>query len=263
MTTSTSRLSKTVAIMQPYFFPYIGYLQLMDRADTFVLYDDVQYIKQGWVNRNRILRGDAPVYLTLPVVRGRHKERICEKRLLNPQEGLKEAFAKIIRLYRSAPQFDKALEFLEPLFSPDVETISDFNIRALGAICRHLSISTELVVASERNYGHDVSGQERVLRICEREAATHYVNAIGARASGLYSEEAFAAAGLELSFLRTDPDLAHDQGGAGFVANLSVIHLLMQHPPETICRMLPRNTLHSSSRPNDPPPSALRRRQLT
>lgn len=246
MTTSTTRLSKTVAIMQPYFFPYIGYLQLMNCADTFVLYDDVQYIKQGWINRNRILRGDAPVYLTLPVVRGRHKERICEKRLLNTQESLKDAFAKIARHYCSAPQFHKALEFLEPLFSPDVETISDFNIRALKALCRHLSISTELVVASERNYGHDVSGQKRVLRICEREAATHYLNAIGARASGLYSEEAFAATGLELSFLRTDPDIAYDQGGAGFVANLSVIDLLMHNPPERIRRMLPRYTRVSS-----------------
>ncbi len=246
MTASTSLPSKTVAIMQPYFFPYIGYLQLMDCADTFILYDDVKYIKQGWVNRNRILRGDAPVYLTLPVVRGTHKERICEKRLLNPQESLKDAFAKITRHYRAAPQFDKALEFLEPLFSPNVETISNFNIRALGALCRHLGISTELVIASERNYGDDVSGQERVLRICEREAATHYVNAIGARASGLYSEEAFAAAGLELSFLRTDPDLAYDQGGAGFVANLSVIDLLMHNPPERIRRMLSQYTRVSS-----------------
>jgi hypothetical protein len=240
--TSSTKQSKTIAIMQPYFFPYLGYLQLMASADSFIIYDDVQYIKQGWVNRNRILREDAPVYVTLPVVRGRHNERICEKRLHDPQESLRDVFAKIMRHYRSAPHFDEAVEFLEPLFSPDVETISDFNIRALRALCRHLGIATELVVASERHYGHDVRGQERVLRICEREAATHYVNAIGAKAIGLYSKEAFAAAGLELSFIRSRSDIAYDQGAGVFVPNLSVIDLLMHNAPETICRMLPRYT---------------------
>ncbi|PWJ20217.1 WbqC family protein [Jannaschia seohaensis] len=229
--------------MQPYFFPYIGYFQLLAAVDLMVLHDDVQYIKQGWVNRNRILRDGSPVWLTLPLVSGDHRDHIMDKRLFDGAAARNKAFRRICASYRNAPCFAETAAMLEPLFQEPVEGISEFNRRSLCAVAAKIGIATPVVLASERAYGQDVSGQDRVLRICQREAATHYINPIGARRIGLYQGQAFREARLTLSYIETDPDLIYDQTSAPFVPNLSIIDILMHVPRDRIRDMLPRYSL--------------------
>lgn len=193
---------KTLVVMQPYFFPHIGYFQLMAAADVFIAYDDAKYIKQGWINRNRILRDGAPVYLMLPVVSGHHNLLICEKLIHDAANSLRKAFEQICRCYRTAPHFRTISSLLEPLFRNGDTSISRFNLRSLIAVRDYLDIATPIVTASERHYGYHDRGQDRILRICQAEDASHYINAPRAVEIGLYSPTAFAARGMELSFLR-------------------------------------------------------------
>src|SRR5881394_3875430 len=138
----------SVAVMQPYFFPYLGYFQLLAHVDVFVVYDDTQYVKQSWINRNRILELGAAACLTLPVASGSHRELICEKRLHEPHYHQRKLLARIRQAYYDAPHLDAVSAFLAPLFPGDDETVASFNIRALRALQELLGLRTRLVLAS-------------------------------------------------------------------------------------------------------------------
>lgn len=225
--------------MQPYFFPYLGYFQLMAAADLFVFHDDVQYIKQGWVNRNKIMQNGKAVFLTLPVAAGSHRLPISGRRLADSQVNLQKLFARICGAYRHAPYFAEMAALLRPLFTGHYETIAEFNIASLRRLRDIIGIGTPDAVASEHDYGQGAAGQDKVIRICRREGATRYINPIGAKAIGLYRQTDFEAAGLELFFLRPRPDLVYEQGKEPFVPGLSIIDVLMHNSPAKIREMLP------------------------
>lgn len=231
MTGTGGEAGCSVAAMQPYFFPYLGYFQLLAHVDVFVVHDDTQYVKQSWINRNRILDHGVAAYLTLPVSGGSHRQLICEKRLHEPRRHQRKLFAKIRDAYHAAPQFDSVCAFLEPLLPAAEETIASFNIRTLRALQELLELPTRLVLASERAYPHFRNAQERVIRICLEEGGSRYVNPIRARSLGLYDEAAFRTAGLELSYLGLNPDLRYEQSGGPFVPDLSIIDVLMFNSP--------------------------------
>jgi WbqC-like protein family len=224
--------------MQPYFFPYLGYFQLLANVDVFVVHDDTQYVKQSWINRNRILEHGAAAYLTLPVAGGSHRQLICEKRLHEPHRRQRKLIEKIRHAYHAAPHLDSVSAFLEPLFPGDDETVASLNVRALRALKELLGLRTRLVIASERAYLRAGSAQERVIRICLEEGGTRYVNPIRARSLGLYSQAAFDAAGLELSYLSTNANVRYDQSGGPFVSDLSVIDILMFNSPTQARKLL-------------------------
>jgi hypothetical protein len=234
--------ARTIAVMQPYFFPYIGYFQLMAATDLFIFLDDVQYIKGGWMNRNRVLRNGDPVWLTLPLTDEGHEQFICEKRLHHPEKNLPKIFNRIREYYRPAPFFRETSELLAPLFLEPAETIAEFNVGSLRAIAKAIGISLHFVLASARNYGHDLSREARLIRICASEGATHYVNPIGAREIGLYSAAHFRAAGLSISYLKTSPELVYEQKLkqtlVPFVPYLSIVDVLMFVRPDRICELL-------------------------
>jgi WbqC-like protein family len=233
----------SVAVLQPYFFPYLGYFQLLAHVDVFVVYDDTQYVKRSWINRNRILEHGAAAYLTLPVASGSHRQLICEKRLHEPHYHQRKLLTRIRHAYRAAPHLDSVSSFLEPLFPGDDENIASFNVRALRAVQELLGLSTRLVLASERGYPPCRTAQERIIRICLEEGGTRYVNPIRARSLGLYDQAAFTAAGLELSYLSTKANTRYDQNGGPFVSDLSVIDVLMFNSPAQMRELLGRFVL--------------------
>jgi hypothetical protein len=233
----------SVAVMQPYFFPYLGYFQLLAHVDVFVVYDDTQYVKQSWINRNRILERGEAVFLTLPVARGRHRELICEKSLAEPRRTEQKLLERVRHAYNTAPHLDSVSAFLEPLFPGNDETVASFNVRALRALQELLGLSTRLVLASERTYPRGGSPQERVIRICLEEGGTRYVNPIRARSLGLYDQAAFNAVGLELSYISASADIRYAQNGAPFVPDLSVIDVLMFNSPAQTRELLARFVL--------------------
>jgi hypothetical protein len=231
VTGSGCETGRSVAVMQPYFFPYLGYFQLLAHVDVFVVYDDTQYVKQSWINRNRILERRAPAYLTLPVASGSHRQLICEKRLHAPHYHQPKLLERIRQAYTAAPHLDPVSAFLEPLFPGKDETVASFNVRALRALKELLGLRARLVLASERAYPRCSTAQERVIRICLEEGGARYVNPIRARSLGLYDQAAFTAAGLELSYLGTNANTSYDQNGGPFVPDLSLIDALMFNSP--------------------------------
>jgi hypothetical protein len=235
----------SVAVMQPYFFPYLGYFQLLAHVDVFVVHDDTQYVKQSWINRNRILEHGAATYVTLPVAGGSHRQLICEKSLYEPRRHQRKLLARIRHAYHAAPHLDSVAAFLEQLFPGDDETVASFNVRALRALREFLGLRARLVLASERGYPRSRTAQERVIHICLEEGGARYVNPIRARSLGLYDQAAFTAAGLELSYLSTDADIRYDQNGGPFVSDLSVIDVLMYNSLAQTRELLDRFVLEA------------------
>jgi hypothetical protein len=227
------------AIMQPYFFPYIGYFQLIAQADTFVFYDDVQYMKGGWINRNRIRRDGVPCWLTLPVQAGRLSDMIMQRSYRGPQD-TETILRQVSQAYRKAPQFERIFPLIQAIMAFEDANVAAFNINLLTRIAGHLGLRTRLLRSSGIPKDESLTGQDRVIDICRRLGATHYVNAIGGR--DLYHQDAFANAGMKLSFLQSN---AEPLPGGEAAPYLSVIDTLMNTAGPQVdgalanCRLLP------------------------
>jgi hypothetical protein len=224
-----------LAIMQPYFFPYIGYWQLIYAVDRFVIYDDVNFIKKGWINRNRILMNREPGYLTIPLVKASQNKRICDIEMQTSPNWQNKMLKSIEFNYRKSPFFDEIFAEINKLISNPADNLAHFLAQSLGDIATLLGISTEFV-RSSRDYGNSsLRGQDRILDICDREGATSYVNAPGGQA--LYDTASFANANIDLRFLSGQIS-PYPQRAAEFVPNLSIIDALMEVGVSGVCERL-------------------------
>jgi hypothetical protein len=213
----------TIAIMQPYLFPYLGYFQLIHAVDKFIVLDDVTYIKKGWINRNRALLGGKPHYFTVPLAGASQNRRICDITLAD--EPWKPRMLKTFEhAYRRAPHSAQIFPLIQKVLAGGETTIADLTVASLKVVCEFLGVAT-VFVSTTRSYGNrEIKGQARILDICAKERATTYINAIGGR--NLYASDAFAAQGIELKFLRT-LEYEYDQGCQPFQPHLSILDVLM------------------------------------
>ncbi len=213
---------RTVAIMQPYFFPYIGYYQLVYATDTFVFYDDVAYIKGGWINRNRILINGQPIYVTVPL------QGSSQNRLINHIH-LVDNRTKLLRTidlaYRKAPFFAETMVPVTEVLARPVTQIGELAMASVTAIMDHLGIQRAYRVSSN-DFPHTkaLSRADRLIAIAQECGAAHYVNAIGGRE--LYDKAYFEKKGLTLVFLKPVID-EYRQFGGPFQPGLSIIDVLM------------------------------------
>lgn len=232
--TGSAGSTVTLGIMQPYFLPYIGYWQLLAAVDRFVVYDNIQYTKKGWINRNRFLRGGADAPFTLPLKKGSNCLDVRDRwladdftpaTLLNP---FREA-------YRKAPQFDSVFPLIETIVITAPRNLFDYLLHSLRVTATYLEITTPIVVSSTVPIDHSLKSGEKVLAMCEALGADRYVNTSGGRA--LYSPEPFASAGVELKFIHTRP-VTYPQFGQPFVPGLSIVDVMMFNPRDAVRRML-------------------------
>jgi len=218
-----------LAIMQPYLFPYLGYYQLLAAADRFVVYDDVNYIKGGWINRNNLLVAEKKWLFTVPLESPSPNRKICDINLSPNPAWRQKLLQTIEQSYRRASQFEVVLPVLRRILSPEApatRTIADLVRLSLQELVAYLQLPVELVPDSGRYHNQHLRAQERVLDICRQEQATHYVNAQGGQ--HLYDKATFAAQGIELRFLI--PELRpYRQGKGEFVPGLSIIDVLMHN----------------------------------
>jgi len=226
-----------LGIMQPYLFPYIGYFQLINAVDTFVIYDDVNYIKQGWINRNRILMNNASHYFTLSLKEASSFKKICEIEVGTNIEKLKKT---LLQVYCKAPYFAATFSLLHEILDCQDTNLSHFVTNSLQKISRYIGIETKFVVSSELNISCDLCGQDRVIKINEHFHADTYINAIGGKE--LYSREAFAKHNIKLQFLKTDA-IEYKQFSREFIPNLSIIDVLMFNSLDSVREFLNRNSL--------------------
>lgn len=222
---------KTVAIMQPYFFPYIGYWQLIRAADLFVIYDDVNYIKGGWINRNRLLINGQPTFITAPLQQASPYKRICDTDLLSTPAWRDKLVKMIANTYRRSPFFSEVFPIIEKLIRHDQDNLASYLAHQLQTLSAFMGIDTEWVISSRR-YGNDtLSGQARVLDICKTEGATSYINLPGGRS--LYDPKVFHEASIDLRFIATQT-IPYPQSAAEFTPSLSIIDALMGIGPQAI-----------------------------
>lgn len=188
-----------VAIMQPYFFPYIGYFQLMHAVDTFVFFDDVQYIDRGWVNRNRIPLAGKAAWLTMPVAHAARTLAINQRRYLL-DVGAKQIHQKLDAAYPRRRGVVEA-ELIAELIDFSDPNVANYNANLLTRIAAALEIDCNFLKSSAILGQCSLRGVERLVEICTRLEARQYINPIGGMA--LYEPRRFAAAGIDLGFIST------------------------------------------------------------
>jgi hypothetical protein len=229
-----------VSIMQPYYFPYIGYFQLIAASDTFVLYDDVQYSKGGWANRNRILADGSVTWLTLPVGAAPLGSSYQQKTYLLGDKQRKSHLQRIESAYGKAPYFNDVFPEIQTIMAFGDERVASFNANLIRHIAGMLGITTSLVLGSGiANYPPE-RGQRRIIRVCEILSASIYLNAIGG--VRLYDEDAFARSGLTLRFLQPSAP-RYPQRIEGFAPFLSIIDVLMNNSLASVRGMLSESNI--------------------
>ena len=221
-----------LGIMQPYFFPYIGYFQLMNAVDTFVIYDDVNYIKQGWINRNRILLNGKDFLFTLKLDGASSFKKINEISIGRHNEKLLKT---ITQAYRQAPYYATLYPIIENIILNTETNLAKYITHSIHSIANYLTIKAKLINSSEINKNNQLAAQEKVIEICKQLGAVDYMNAIGGQE--LYNKEVFKDANIHLHFLKSNP-IQYNQYDNNFVPSLSIIDVMMFNSSEEIKAML-------------------------
>jgi hypothetical protein len=220
---------KTVAIMQPYFLPHTPYFQLAAAADQFVLCDNFQYTRKGWINRNHFLQNGGPARFTLPLEDSPRETPIDRKRIA-PSFNADALLRRFEAAYQSAPSFKTAFPLLASILLYPEPNLFLFLEHSIHSILQFLGIAPEMGRTSSLESSTSLSAQKRVIAMCRELQADRYVNSIGG--IDLYSPEAFQTFGVDLKFLAPLPK-TYPQGTSNFVPNLSIVDRLMhQTVPE-------------------------------
>jgi len=219
-----------LAIMQPYFFPYIGYFQLIAAVDLFIVYDNIKYTKKGWISRNRMLQNSKDVMFSLPLKSDSDYLDVCERELA-ADFNRDKLLNQIKGAYRRAPYFAQTFLLVDQTVRYEDTNLFRFLHHSVVKTCEHLGITTEIRISSGIAIDHDLKNQDKVLAFCEAVGASTYVNAIGGKE--LYSKETFREKGFELKFIQTKP-FEYLQFGDAFVPWLSIIDVMMFNPLDTI-----------------------------
>lgn len=208
--------------MQPYIFPYLGYYQLAHCSDLFVLYDDVTFIKQGYINRNSILANGRPLRFTIPVPGASPNRRIGDLRF-SEQTG--KVTKTIKQAYSKAPFFDAVYPLVERVIEHASRDITALCQQGISEVFEYVGLQKEILRSSELDYDRNASAQDKIIQLCHALGSKSYVNSIGGKK--LYTKASFAARGCELSFIQMKA-VEYDQGKPDFVPNLSIIDVLMR-----------------------------------
>lgn len=226
-----------VGIMQPYLFPYIGYFQLINAVDIFVIYDDVNYIKQGWINRNNILIKDLAHRFVLPLEGASSNKmikdleidrRFYDKWKINFFKTLKQSYGR-------APYYNEVVLLINDILSFPDKNLASFLKYSLQLLCNYFNIKTTLKLSSEIQVSKELKSQAKVIKICEELEATEYINATGGRQ--LYDKIKFLEHSIILNFIRSN-NIEYKQFGSVFIPWLSIIDVIMFNDVKEITTML-------------------------
>ncbi len=230
-----------LAIMQPYFFPYIGYFQLMNAVDEFIVYDNIEFSRKGWINRNRILVNDADAYITLPLKNDSDYLHIVERSLTDSWSiERKKMLNRIKESYRTAPQFKVVFPIVEESLLFEETNLFRFLFNTLQCTKAYLGITTPLVISSTLAIDHKLKSEDKVLAMIQSRKADEYINPIGG--VELYSKQRFKDSGIDLFFLKAE-SITYEQNGNLFVPFLSILDVMMFNTQQKIQEHLLQYTL--------------------
>jgi hypothetical protein len=223
-----------VGIMQPYFLPYLGYWQLLSLVDTFVIYDNIQYTKKGWINRNRFLQNGQAAVFTVPLKSDAEGLDVVQRSVADDFDRAK-LLNRLKGAYQKAPFFAEVFALAETVVGCRERNLFEYLRHSVERVAEHLRIDTPIVVSSTLEIDHSLRGEEKVIALCKALGASGYVNPLGGL--GLYSKEAFSAQGIELKFLKMR-EHSYPQLGAPFVSSLSILDVMMFNSRERIAQLL-------------------------
>jgi hypothetical protein len=193
-----------ISVMQPYFSPYLGYFQMINAVDKFIFYDDVNYIKNGWVNRNKININGKEYVFTIPIKNQSSFKKINETNIDWTDKGIEKLIKTFKQEYKNKNK--ELLERIINLFLEKPETISDLAINSINLFCDYLEITTEIKKSSQLNINRSEDRVDNLIKICNLEGCIDYINPIGG--SGLYEKEDFLNKGVNLYFIQGKPSLS-------------------------------------------------------
>jgi hypothetical protein len=234
-------MDKKLAIMQPYFFPYIGYFQLINSVDEFIIYDNIQYTKKGWINRNRVLVNGKDQLITLPIKKDSDYLDVVERELSESWEKDKNKMINIIKSsYNKTPYFENVFELITQCLNYPKDNLFEFIYNNIKLINNYLDIKTPIIISSILDINHNLKSQDKVLALCKVRDATHYINSIGG--TELYNKEIFKQNGIKLNFIQSHP-IIYKQFNDNFIPWLSIIDVMMFNSKEQINKYLNNYTL--------------------
>ena len=226
-----------VGMMQPYLFPYLGYFQLLNAVDVFVFADDVNFIKGGFINRNRILLKKEEYFITVPCMKKSQNKLINEIQISERPKGYPEGILLTIRqAYNKAPFFDDVFPIIESIFNSEVDSISILAASSVKLVSKYLKINVDFKFSSV-SFNH-TKGQEksiRLINISKELGGNTYINPIGG--TNIYDQKCFESQGIELNFLESEA-ITYPQFSDKFIPNLSIIDVMMHNSLEDVNKLL-------------------------
>lgn len=229
-----------LGIMQPYFFPYLGYFQLIYVVDTFVVYDNIEYTKKGWINRNRYLCNGSAKYFTIPIAKDSDYLMVCQRKIAD-SFNRRQLKNQIQMAYKKAPFFSDVFPlFCDCVDNPN-ENLFEFIHYSLINLLAYMDIKTNIVISSSLDIDYKLKGKEKVMEICRKFSATTYINPIGGLS--LYDKTEFKQERVELNFIRMNDNIYYPQFQNDFISGLSILDVLMFNSKDVVKELLHCYTL--------------------
>ncbi len=226
----------TIAIMQPYLFPYIGYWQLINAVDTFVLYDNIEFSKKGWFHRNNILLNKQKTLFSIPLKKDSDSLDVRNRFISNEADKqITKILAQIENSYKKAPYFNDIFPLIKTIFMYNEKNLFQYIYNSIILLCEYLDIKTTIVISSTIDINHNLKSQEKVIAINIALNSTQYINPIGGRE--LYDNQVFQKENIQLNFLESDVPV-YKQFDNDFMPYLCIIDILMFNSIEDVKKML-------------------------
>ena len=224
-----------LAVMQPYWFPYIGYFQLLYSTDKFVFLDDVNFMKKGWINRNRFICSGQEKLITIPLVKSSQNKKIKDIAVVFEDQWKRDIIKLISHSYSKSPYFDEVMNLVINSIDSKSSSISDFSAISIVAVMDYLGgFDVEISYSSEQG-SIAFNGQNRIISMCEKSGCSTYINLMGGM--HLYNKQEFLKRNISLLFLH--PKIQeYPQHTRTFIPGLSIIDVLMMNSPQQVRAML-------------------------
>lgn len=225
------------AVMQPYLFPYLGYYQLASAVDKFVFYDDVTFIKGGYINRNNILSNGKAQRFTIPVP-GMSSNTLINQ--LNFDKNVKKTLKTIGQSYKKAPYFEYVFPLVESVLNDENRSVEYICAKSISLVFKYLEIQKQFYFSSELDYNRDLPAADKLIAMASIVKSTDYINSPGGRL--LYDKKYFSEKEINLSFIESE-EYQYSQNTNEFVPHLSMIDVLMWNSKEQVVDLLTKYKL--------------------
>ncbi|OBW58410.1 hypothetical protein A9986_05575 [Solibacillus silvestris] len=227
-----------LVLMQPYFFPYIGYFQLMNLCDEFIAFDTVQYIKKGWINRNRILHPEGnPTYVNVPIKKFKSNTLIKDILIDNTVDWKQTIINRLQQYYKTAPYKEEVLTFIENCLNGEFSHLSELNVHLLQETCNYLNINCRINSLSKCHFEYEkaAASDEWGLNICKALNAKTYINAPGGIV--FFDKNKYWKENIDIKFINPTFN-RYSQNSEAFISGLSILDVMMFNSVEDIQKML-------------------------